>query len=341
MTNLEIQKAYIGNTEVDKIYLGAELIYSAGTGPTPIVGTPLTFEVLSAGTIGWEKHNTNVDIECSTDNGQTWSTFTSLNVNAGDTVQFRGNGRTATGNSTGDYACFTSTGAVFNASGNLYSLLDSTNYDSIDSLATYGNYTFLGLFRGNTGIRSAAFDLPATTLASSCYYSMFYGCTSLTGVPSDFLPATNLTANCYGLMFIGCTSLTSIPNLPSTTLKGACYMKMFAGCTSLTGVPSDYLPATTLANECYYGMFSGCTALTTAPDLPATTLRIGSYYSMFYGCSNLNYIKCLAVDISATSCTSNWVKNVASAGTFVKSSAMTSWTTGVDGIPSGWTVQNA
>ena len=58
-------------------------------------------------------------------------------------------------------------------------------------------------------------------------------------------------------------------------------------------------------------------------------------------CESLNYIKCLATDISATNCTNGWVSGVAATGTFVKASSMTSWTTGTSGIPTGWTVQNA
>ena len=87
-------------------------------------------------------------------------------------------------------------------------------------------------------------------------------------------------------------------------------------------------------------MFYGCTSLVTAPTLPATTLATYCYRYMFYSCSSLNYIKCLATDISATNCTSSWLKGVASSGTFVKAASMTSWTTGISGIPSGWTVQN-
>jgi hypothetical protein len=59
---------------------------------------------------------------------------------------------------------------------------------------------------------------------------------------------------------------------------------------------------------------------------------------MFYGCSSLADIKCLAADITATNCTTNWVNGVASSGTFVKDSTMSSWTTGNDGIPTNWTV---
>lgn len=110
--------------------------------------------------------------------------------------------------------------------------------------------------------------------------------------------------------------------------------RLFYGCTSLTTAPE--LPSTTLAEGCYEEMFRGCTSLIKAPELPATTLAVNCYQYMFSGCSNLNYIKCLATDISATGCTSSWVNNVSQTGTFVKSNAMSNWEIGVDGIPYGW-----
>ena len=130
-------------------------------------------------------------------------------------------------------------------------------------------------------------DLPVTTLAKSCYSSMFNGCTSLTAIPSNLLPATTLAPRCYNNMFGGCTSLTTIPNLPATTLAQYCYNYMFNGCTSLTTIPSNLLPATTLANYCYQNMFGGCTSLTTIPNLPATTLAQSCYNYMFDGCTAL------------------------------------------------------
>jgi hypothetical protein len=49
----------------------------------------------------------------------------------------------------------------------------------------------------------------------------------------------------------------------------------------------------------------------------------------------------LATDKSASSCLTYWVRGVSSTGTFVKNAAMTSLPTGNNGIPSGWTVQDA
>ena len=145
---------------------------------------------------------------------------------------------------------------------------------------------------------------------------------------------------CCGLwMFYGCTSLTTAPQLPSERVQISCYSSMFENCTSLTTAPE--LPATTLVNSCYESMFRGCTSLTTAPELPATTLVGNCYSSMFYDCTSLNYIKCLATDISATGCTTNWVNNVASEGVFEKNNDMDSWTIGADGIPDNWTIADS
>ena len=201
---------------------------------------------------------------------------------------------------------------------------------------TLADHCYQQMFYGCTGLTTAP-DLPATTLEDHCYQQMFYGCTGLTTAPD--LPATTLANYCYGYMFYGCTGLTTAPKLPATTLADSCYYRMFYGCTGLTTAPD--LPATTLANYCYGNMFNGCEGLTTAPDLPATKLAEYCYQTMFYKCSKLNYIKMLATNISASSCLSNWVKGVSSTGTFIKNAAMTSLPTGTNGIPSGWTVQNA
>lgn len=123
--------------------------------------------------------------------------------------------------------------------------------------------------------------------------------------------------------------------LPATTLKNCCYRGMFNGCSSLTVAPA--LPATTLTDYCYETMFSGCASLCAAPALPATTLANNCYGYMFSGCSKLTSVTCLATDISASNCTTNWLDGVAASGTFIKAAGAT-WTEGISGIPSGWTV---
>ena len=193
------------------------------------------------------------------------------------------------------------------------------------------DYCYDAMFSGCSSLTTAP-ALNATTLAPRCYYYMFSGCSSLTTAPE--LPATTLVVECYDDMFRGCTSLTTPPALPATTLASDCYYKMFANCSSLTTAPE--LPATTLDTRCYTQMFYGCTSLTTAPVLPATTLAQRCYDSMFQGCTSLNTIITFANDISASSCTTNWVKNVAATGDFYNLGSAV-YQNGVNGIPSGWT----
>ena len=182
-----------------------------------------------------------------------------------------------------EYA-FDATSIKFNAYGNIMSLLYGDKFIGQTDLTGKDN-AFYRLFQNCTTLQSTEnLILPATTLAESCYYYMFHGCTSLTTAPE--LPATTLAQSCYYNMFYGCTSLTTAPSiLPATELADYCYQYMFNGCTSLATVPE--LPATTLAEECYQYMFQGCTSLETTPELPATTLTDYCYSNMFNGCTGL------------------------------------------------------
>ena len=90
------------------------------------------------------------------------------------------------------------------------------------------------MFYGCTSLVSAP-DLPATTIADSCYLEMFSECTSLAFAPSA-LPATTLDMFCYQSMFNGCSALAFAPVLPATTLAECCYNAMFYGCSSLSEV---------------------------------------------------------------------------------------------------------
>ena len=253
---------------------------------------PLTFKILSAGTINWAASNTGITktIEYKL-NGGKWTSITSntgetaptINVVKGDKIQFRGN-NAQYATDTSNYNSFSGSTASFKVEGNIMSLIYG---DEFKNKLTINDYAFLGLFTRCTNLVSAEnLILPATTLASMCYKNMFQNCTSLTKAPE--LPATTLANHCYGFMFYGCTSLTTAPALPATTLAEHCYATMFGGCTSLTKAPE--LPATTLAMSCYQSMFYRCTSLTTAPELPITDLVNSCYKQMFQGCASLTQI---------------------------------------------------
>lgn len=248
----------------------------------------------------------------------------------------------------------------------MFSLCSSLTTAPELSATTLASYCYGCMFEGCTSLIKPP-ELPATTLSGGCYISMFEGCTSFVDLSNFELPATTVYNSSYKLMFEGCTSLTKAPELPATTLLSgdnyqlmfynctslvnpptilpattlseSCYWRMFDNCTSLTTAPE--LPATTLVKGCYMKMFYRCTSLTTAPTLPATRLEWNCYNQMFYGCTSLNYIKCLATNISAMDCLSGWVSYVSSTGTFFKNASMSSWTRGVDGIPTNWTVYDS
>lgn len=290
-------------------YQSTDCGYVPPTPPTPgTSGDYLTFVAQETGTFKFSGNSINYSI----DSGNTWSTLasntSSPTVSAGNKIMWKGSGLTPSTNK--GIGIFSST-ANFTIEGNVMSLYHGDDFADKTSLSG-NNYAF---------------------------YHLFSGCTGLTSAENLCLPATTLTGFCYAFMFRGCSGLTKAPELPSTTLANYCYEWMFADCTSLTTAPQ--LPATTLILSCYEEMFRGCTSLTTAPELSATTLEYRCYYEMFKNCSNLNYIKCLATDKSATSCTANWVNGVSSTGTFIKNSSMSGWGTGVSGIPNNWTVQNA
>jgi len=323
MTNFDINKAYVGDTQVDKIYLGTDVVWGGSEPePDPMLTTPLTFEITSVGTgetgsIGLRlsgdtsypnkrklvyflnHEGTETDGVLELREVASNSAITSLisGLTVGDKIEFWGY-RDQGGMSVSESAFeffVTTAGVTAKVYGNVNSLLFSGDFyygQPVPQTAETAAYAFYKLFQNKTGFTF--------------------------GAPDD-------------LQHI------ALP-VPANGLQDSIYREMFYGCTSMTTPPR--LPATTLANNCYRYMFYGCTSLTTAPELPATTLAQYCYERMFYSCTRLNYIKCLATNISAFFGLANWVSGVASNGTFVKHPDAT-WPTGVYGIPTGWAIEDA
>lgn len=298
------------------------VIYTKVELETLMTETPLTFEAVEAGTI-----TVNLDEGATLEaiqyklNDAEWTDVTwneAISLAANDVISFRGDNGTCYIN---DDDLEIWAGFHFECSnpcyvyGNMMSLIDEDDFATNTTLTE--PFTFFHLFQtsdyepNNTILNHPTKDI--------------------------VLPATTLTANCYDGLFADCQGITRATELPATTLADWCYCMMFSG-TGITTAPA--LPASTLADACYSDMFMNCTNLTTAPELPATVLAEGCYSSMFAGCTSLNYVKCLATDISADFCTTSWMWNVAPTGTFVKAAGIEDWTTGEDGIPEGWNVEN-
>ena len=298
------------------------VIYTKVELETLMTETPLTFEAVEAGTI-----TVNLDEGATLEaiqyklNDAEWTDVTwgeAISLAANDVIRFRGDNGTCYVNDDdlGIWAGF-----HFECSnpcyvyGNMMSLIDEDGFATNTTLTE--PFTFFHLFQT----------------------SDYEPDNNILNHPSKdiVLPATTLTPYCYDGLFADAPNITRAPELPATTLAEWCYSEMFSG-TGITTAPA--LPASTLADACYSDMFMNCTNLTTAPELPATVLAEGCYSSMFAGCTSLNYVKCLATDISADFCTTSWMWNVAPTGTFVKAAGIEDWTTGEDGIPEGWNVEN-
>ena len=246
-----------------------------------------------------------VNLEYSTDetNWSTWYNDTTLQ--SGQTLYLRGDNPDGYCYDVYVYWHFQTTSGTFEIGGDIRSLVDVTMGSSV---------------------------VPV----QMCFRKLFDGCTGLISADRQLISGfTTLTKQCYTEMFVGCTGLLNGVDMPSNVVlaEGCCHT-MYDGCSSLTTAPE--LPATTLVYHCYAWMFRNCTSLTTAPDLPAINATSDNYIHMFAGCTSLNYIKCLAVSNSGYM--QGWVDDVPSGGTFVKNVNMNNWTTGVNGIPTGWNV---
>lgn len=220
---------------------GVKATSEAAPAEEPVtLGTPLTIEAITAGTI---IVNMNATLQTGMKysvNGGTKTTITSTTsiegLKAGDKVQFYGNGTQTQVYGDTPEVEIKGEGDGFKTKvyGNIMSLLDEEGFATKTDLPN-AEYVFYGLFWENsTLIDASELLLPAKTLADCCYRQMFKGCTSLTTAPK--LPATTLAKQCYYSMFDSCTSLTSAyVKATYTGGNGEC-TNMFKDCTATGAV---------------------------------------------------------------------------------------------------------
>ena len=141
----------------------------------------------------------------------------------------------------------------------------------------------------------------------------------------EFEVCGNILSMCYGDDFQG-KDITGGTNN---------FRNFFSYCTGLTTPENLILPNST-TQSMYNYMFQNCT-FEKAPVLPASNIAQYSYSYMLRRNPNLKYVKCLArTGISTRNC-QNWFQECTAVGTFVKYPG-TSWSSGISGIPTGWTV---
>lgn len=223
MTNLEIDNAYVGTSQVEKIYLGADEVYNQE--PEPIYSAmPLTFEIITDGTVSFscdkpDSVSTTSPIKSiyySVNDGPRTSLTSSIAgatipVQKGDIVQFFGNNSTYSDskNRLGNHLRCT---GEFNLYGNLASLINSTDFTGITSFNTKA---FIFMFSKNSGltkVKEIAFGANSYTNGDYSAYGIFSSCNNLCYIKCLFQnPTTNF--------FSGWMSNNSYPPSPGLFIK--------------------------------------------------------------------------------------------------------------------------
>lgn len=213
MKTVILDNIYRNGNLVTTMFRNGSLIYQRITkepepGPGPVVDYSkmyLTIEALEDGDITLGKplfYSINDGAWIDSDGERTF------HLNSGDVARFK-----YTDTEIGCSNAFANNGIHFIAYGNIESLEYGDDFISMQTYTTQQNFSYL--FSNCSGLTDVSnIVLPATTLANSCYASMFYGSTSFTTAPE--LPATTLVNNCYEDMFRNCNSLNYVKCLATS-----------------------------------------------------------------------------------------------------------------------------
>lgn len=154
----------------------------------------------------------------------------------------------------------------------------------------------------------------------------------------SFTADSNVRFNAYGNLY----SITNASNFASLTGLNVDqdYNTVFRANKGLISAEHLSMNATRVITRSYDAMFSGCTNLTHAPvlvDVDWNEVAEGDPFgNMFVSCRSLIYVKCLHRQGEHF----DWMRGVSQTGTFVKN-PLTTWVSGVNGIPTNWTVIDA
>jgi hypothetical protein len=217
----------------------------------------------------------------------------------------------------------TSTWTALNSSGQM--VVDSTGeWEVANNWNKDGNNCLTHSYRGITAINSCTdvyFNEATlgTTVGNYFLAYCWYGCSSLTSMPSGFNLPTGITSVGYYFLnycWEGCLSLTSMPsgfNLPTgiTTVGNSFLGSCWRNCSSLSSMPSGFNIPTGITSVGHYFLnycWEGCLSLTSMPsgfNLPTGITSVGYYFlnNCWYNCTLLkadNYTENLYFKYAST-----------------------------------------
>ena len=209
----DVPDIFIGDTPVERIYQGDELVW-----PTNYESLYTTLEILSAGTLSFQSESCPEGVVSSTvvldysinDSGWTHITWTtSINVQAGDSVRIKALfSDRPRGTYSGDYApSLSGSTAVFNVYGNALSLLYGDAFTGYTAFTDY--YAFSGLFKDTNVVSAKHWVLPK----QETYYAKWFNQTFQNAhmlIEGPVFRCSSASTSCFDWCFIYNTSLEKI-----------------------------------------------------------------------------------------------------------------------------------
>ena len=328
MTSTEItnaSKIMLGTTQAVAMYIGSTKIWPTGSAPQPHDYSQDYFTIESlqdSNAIKMQRNKTpnNPTLSYSLDDGETWTTttisgtVTFATINTGDKIIFKGiNNRISTAWDTYNY--FNGT-KQFKVYGNIMSLFNGDDFKTNREFKRGTSNQCAGLLRTAYLVDASNLILPALTLYTGIYNGMFREATNLVYGPK-LLPALDVPHDGYSSMFEGCTSLVEAPEILATTVSGETALnRMF--CMSRNNQVTA--------------------AMTKSPILRITNPQDYNnvYQQLFSGNGNMAEVTILAEGTNLEF--AKWLERVSSTGV-IKKLSTTTLTTGIYGVPSGWTTE--
>lgn len=317
------ESIYINNKEVSSISINNDVVWLKELTPdyfyienTSNNSNTISIGLYTMGTVSSGVYATQLEFSKDKEN---WTTINLMNLgysynislNVGEKVYFRNDSGYFNyyGYSGGYVArCYQFTGNYSHiAGGDIRTILDYRNVNTVNTKQG----CFARLFYGNSRLTKGP-EYPFDTLNGYTFFETYRNCSNLTQVP--LLPAKHLGDREYQYMFHSCSSLTTVGNmvLPSENTTIGCYSYMFYNCVNLEDTPIIYAKSLSASYVCQY---------------------------MFYGCSKVDSLTVYMDSVTGNNATASWLGSVSATGTFHNLGTAT-YSSGISGIPSGWTEVN-